>query len=143
MKDFKDMAKRWCRLGVSLYLTEDELKRLEDETADVITEVLIAGRAIVDGETYFPITDDMPEELETDMKSTRIITASYTLWNGWDNVLASMDIFRDLESAVKCRDNLRKMWEEQGFYTDNQQNRIDIDTVMEHIKIKMVNDSDW
>ena len=63
LPDLPDKLYLWARVGVSLEVTPEVYKQLQEGNPDVLLDVLHGkgGEAFIDGETYFP---DIPENLD-------------------------------------------------------------------------------
>ena len=48
------LKKTWVRLGVSLYLKDEEVEPIMEGDAETLREVLRDGRGVPDGDSYIP-----------------------------------------------------------------------------------------
>ena len=53
-KNDSALKKTWVRLGVSLYLKDEEVEPIMEGDAETLREVLRDGRGVPDGDSYVP-----------------------------------------------------------------------------------------
>lgn len=59
------MKKVWARVGMDIYLTDDQYSRLaKEDVSDVLWEAIKKGEYIVSGESYLPSRDNVGKDYD-------------------------------------------------------------------------------